>query len=131
MDAVQAVSALAMALTVAWEDWVMSCCRCGSEAMSHMVRSEKWGEDTKMSLSQKPSVQLVSNSHSTFLRVSANGRWCHHIGFSITMPLQCYLYQHLHFGAAFWVEKRGKTVIQSIKNMKRYSLLCSLFAHQV
>ena len=34
MDAVLAVSILAMASAVAWADWVMSCCRVGSEAMS-------------------------------------------------------------------------------------------------
>ena len=41
MDAVLAVSALAMTLAVAWADWVMSCCGGGSVAMSQMVRSEK------------------------------------------------------------------------------------------
>ena len=49
MDAVLAVSALAMASAVAWADWVMSCCGVGSEAMSQMldglimVRSAKQG----------------------------------------------------------------------------------------
>ena len=49
MDAVLAVSGLAMASAVAWEDWVMSCCGAGSEAMSQMldglimVRSAKQG----------------------------------------------------------------------------------------
>ena len=53
MDAVLAVSALAMASAVAWVDWIMSCCGVGSEAMSQMldglimVRSAKQGEDTK------------------------------------------------------------------------------------
>ena len=46
MDAVLAVSALAMVSAVAWADWVMSCCGIGSEAMSQIVRSEKEGEDT-------------------------------------------------------------------------------------
>ena len=36
MDAVLAVSALAMASAVAWADWVMSCCGVGSEAMSQV-----------------------------------------------------------------------------------------------
>ena len=50
MDAVLAVSALAMASAVAWADWVMSCCGVGSEAMSQvldcliMVRLGKTGE---------------------------------------------------------------------------------------
>ena len=43
MDAVLAMSTLAMALTVAWADWVISCCKVSSEAMSSMVRSAKWG----------------------------------------------------------------------------------------
>ena len=49
MDAVLAVSALAMASAVDWADWVMSCCGVGSEAMSQMldglimVRSAKQG----------------------------------------------------------------------------------------
>ena len=34
MDAVLAVSVLAMASDVAWADWVMSSCGVGSEAMS-------------------------------------------------------------------------------------------------
>ena len=37
MDAVLAVSVLAMASAVAWADWVMSCCSVGSEAMSQML----------------------------------------------------------------------------------------------
>ena len=50
MDAVLAVSGLAMASAVAWADWVMSCCGAGSEAMSQMLdglimlRSAKQGE---------------------------------------------------------------------------------------
>ena len=47
MDVVLAVSELAMASDVAWEDWVMSCCWVGSVAMSQMVRSEKTGEGHK------------------------------------------------------------------------------------
>ena len=53
MEAVLAVSALAMALAVAWADWVISCCGVSSEAMSQMldglimVRLGKTGEDTK------------------------------------------------------------------------------------
>ena len=38
MDAVWAVSALAMVLAVAWADWVMSYCGISSEAMSQVVR---------------------------------------------------------------------------------------------
>ena len=62
MDAILAVSALAMALAVAWADWVMSCCGVGSEAMSQMpdglimVRLGKQGEGTKMAVSQELSV---------------------------------------------------------------------------
>ena len=49
MEAVLAVSALAIASAVAWADWVISCCGIGSEAMSQvlgdqvliMVRLEK------------------------------------------------------------------------------------------
>ena len=37
MDAILAVSALAMASAVAWTDWVISCCGVGSEAMSQML----------------------------------------------------------------------------------------------
>ena len=57
MDAILAINALEMASAVAWADWVMSCCGVGSEAMSQvldgliMVRSAKWGEDTKMAVS--------------------------------------------------------------------------------
>ena len=36
MDAVLAVSALAIASAVAWADWVISCCGIGSEAMSQV-----------------------------------------------------------------------------------------------
>ena len=38
MDAVLAVSALAMVLAVAWADWVISCCGVSSEAMALVVR---------------------------------------------------------------------------------------------
>ena len=75
MDAVLAVSVLAMASAVAWADWVMSCCGVSSVAMSQirddriMVR-KTWGV-TKTSISQKPPVRLLPNSHSTFLGVSA------------------------------------------------------------
>ena len=44
MDAVLAVSSLAMASAVVWADWVMSCCGVGSVAMSQMVRSKNGGE---------------------------------------------------------------------------------------
>ena len=37
MDAILAVSALAMSSAVAWVDWVMSCCGVGSEAMSQVL----------------------------------------------------------------------------------------------
>ena len=37
MDAILAVSTLAMASEVAWADWVISCCGVGSEAMSHVL----------------------------------------------------------------------------------------------
>ena len=76
MDAVLSVSVLAMVSAVAWADWVMSCCVVGCVAMSWildgqlMVRSEKEGEDTKMAISWKLSVQLSSNFHSPFPRVS-------------------------------------------------------------
>ena len=49
MDAILAVSALAMALAVAWADWVISCCGVSSEAMSQVqdclitVRMRKTG----------------------------------------------------------------------------------------
>ena len=67
IDAVLAVSALAIASAVAWADWVMSCCGIGSEAMSQvlsgqvliMVRLGKIqgeGYGTKVSISQEPSV---------------------------------------------------------------------------
>ena len=67
IDAVLAVSALAIASAVDWADWVMSCCGIGSEAMSQvlggqvliMVRLEEIqgeGYDTKMAVTQEPSV---------------------------------------------------------------------------
>ena len=37
MEAVLAVSALAITSAVAWGDWVMSCCGIGSEAMSQVL----------------------------------------------------------------------------------------------
>ena len=37
MDAVLAVSTLAMASAVAWADWVISCCGVSSEAMSQVL----------------------------------------------------------------------------------------------
>ena len=37
MEAVLAVSALAIASAVAWADWVISCCGIGSETMSHVL----------------------------------------------------------------------------------------------
>ena len=49
MDAVQAVSALSMALAVAWADWVMSCCGVGSVAMSQMVRKTWWHKNISIS----------------------------------------------------------------------------------
>ena len=36
MDAVLAVSTLAIVSVVAWADWEMSCCGVGSEAMSQV-----------------------------------------------------------------------------------------------
>ena len=56
-----------MASTVAWADWVMSCCGVGFEAMSQMlgglimVRLGKQGKDTKVLISQELSVQFTSN----------------------------------------------------------------------
>ena len=53
LDAVLAVSVLAMASAVAWADWVISCYGVSSEAMFQildgqiMVRSEKQGGQTK------------------------------------------------------------------------------------
>ena len=38
LDAVLAVSSLAMVSAVVWADWVISCCGVSSEAMSLMVR---------------------------------------------------------------------------------------------
>ena len=81
MDEVQTVSALAMALAVAWADWVMRCCRVGSVAMSQsqMVR-KTWGAE-KMLISQKVLVTMLSNLHSTFLLIighattSASASW--------------------------------------------------------
>ena len=68
MDAVLAVSALAIVSAVAWADWVMSCCGIGvgSEAMSQvliMVRLEEVqgeGYDTNMAVSRKLSVRFAS-----------------------------------------------------------------------
>ena len=40
MEAVLAVSALAIASAVAWADWVMSCCGIGSEAMSQVLSGQ-------------------------------------------------------------------------------------------
>ena len=37
MDAVLAVRPLVMSSSVAWVDWVMSCCGVGSGAMSQML----------------------------------------------------------------------------------------------
>ena len=37
MDAILAVSALAMVSAVAWADWVISCCGVGSEAISQVL----------------------------------------------------------------------------------------------
>ena len=37
MEAVLAVSALAIVSAVAWADWVISCCGIGSEAMSQVL----------------------------------------------------------------------------------------------
>ena len=63
MDAILAVSTLAMALAVAWAEWVISCCGVGSEAMSQVLdclimvrRGKNRGEDTKMLISQEPLV---------------------------------------------------------------------------
>ena len=48
MDAVLAVSVLAMASAVVWADWVICCCRVSSEAMFQMVRTAKqWGGHKK------------------------------------------------------------------------------------
>ena len=82
MEAVLAVSSLAIASAVAWAGWEMSCCGTGvgSEAMSQvlggqvliMVRiGEIQGEgyDTKMSISQEPSVRFTSNLDSVYMRV--------------------------------------------------------------
>ena len=68
MDAVLAVSVLAMASAVAWADWVISCCGVSSEAMSQMleglimVRSEKTKRVvTKVLISPELLVRLTSN----------------------------------------------------------------------
>ena len=39
MDAILAVSTLAMASAVAWADWVISCCGVSSEGMFQMLDS--------------------------------------------------------------------------------------------
>ena len=97
MDAVLAVSALAMASAVAWADWVMSCCGVGSEAIfllldgQIMVRSEKTrGYGKKMVISWKPSVWLSSNLDRTVFRgystYRCGCRQCHHVSVSTTRP---------------------------------------------
>ena len=90
MDVVQAVSVLVMASAVAWADWVISCCRVSSEAMSYMVRSAKQGEDTKMAITWKLSVWLSSNLDRMLLRgcstYRCGCRQCHHISVSTVEP---------------------------------------------
>ena len=64
IDAVLAVSALAIASAVAWADWLMSCCGIGvnSKAMPQVLIMVRLGNiqgegyDTKMAVSWEPLV---------------------------------------------------------------------------
>ena len=86
IDALLAVSALAIAFAVAWADWEISCCGVGVDsAMSQvlggqvliMVRIEilRRGYDTKMSISLEPSVRFTSVLDTIYLRVCPTTRW--------------------------------------------------------
>ena len=76
-----------------------------------------------MKISLEPSTGLISNLHSTFLRVSPNCRWCHHTSISIMALLQ----HHQHWICILRVHYAAKRVKQSFKNMKRYSLAYPMF----
>ena len=69
-------------------------------AGSDIVQKNNEG-NTKMKLSLELSITLILNLYSTFLGVSPNCRWCHHVGISITALLQHHHHQYLHFEGAF------------------------------
>ena len=121
IDAVLAVSALAIASAVAWADWEISCCGVGVDsAMSQvlggqvliMVRIEilRRGYDTKMSISLEPSVQFTSFLDTIYLRVCPTTRW-HHFCSDDIMGV-CMGVQNVS-GVRFLVE-----------NKERYNLEC-------
>ena len=86
IDAVLAVSTLAMASAVAWADWEMSCCGVGSEAHvsgagwsgadnGQIGKNIRRGVLTKMAVSWEPSVQFASEFDTVYLRVCPTTRW--------------------------------------------------------
>ena len=114
IDAVLAVSALAIASAVAWADWEMSCCGVGvNSAMSQvlggqvliMVRIGEilWrGYDTKMSISLEPSVRFTSFLDTVYLRVCPTTRWHCFCSNDIT---GCAQEHKMHWGYIFWQKR--------------------------
>ena len=143
MDAVLAVSALAMASAVAWADWVMSCCGVSSVAMSqipgpHLSQMVRNDEIRKM------------GGHKTLISQKLNQiglKFTQHLPGGVSQLQVVPPHQHQHNSAIImpsaslfaiwdfiWAEK-GFTVIfvfisplKLINDMERYSLLCSLLA---
>ena len=126
IDAVLAVSALAIASAVAWADWEMSCCGVGVDsAMSQVLGGQvlimvrigenlRRGYDTKMSISLEPLVQFTSFLVTVYLRVCPTTRWhCFH-GNDI---MGCTWEHKMHLG---WFSG-----LENTHNKERYNLECS------
>ena len=93
MDAVLAVSVLAMASAVAWAAWVISYCQVSFEAMSSMVRSAKQGGWYKNSCILETvgliELKLGQNVPKGMLYLWMCSRWHHHVSIGVMAPLQC------------------------------------------
>ena len=106
MDAVGAVSALAMALAVAWADCVMSCCGVSSVAMSQsqMIRSGTLGGRIQKWLYLR---NHQSDLAQTWTECSSWGALptCVVVGGATLSPLasQHHQHYHMHSGDAFLV----------------------------
>ena len=104
MDVVWAVSALAMALAVAWADWVMSVVGSVLWPCLSLSWSEKHGNmknrgELKKMISPEPLVRLFSILHSTFLGDALT------VGGTTTSASVPQHHQHLcmYSEGAFWV----------------------------
>ena len=126
IDAVLAVSALAIASAVAWADWEMSCCGVGvNSAMYQVLGGQvlimvrigeilRRGYDTKMSISLEPLVWFTSFLDTVYLRVCPTTKWC---CFCSSDIMGCIWEHKMYLG---WFSG-----LENTYNKERYSLVCS------